>query len=226
MLVCAHCGLPYDPDDIDLSLGVAHCKACDTVSELSSRARPQDTPAYPMPASCRWVVHDGPNLHLELPWRSWELAFLLFFSVFWNGGILVMLMSIALEQGLMAALPMLAIPHVWVGIGLGYYVIASFVNTTVVAVDDGKLIVDHGPLPWWGQRAIPLEDVDQLYVERSGVRVNKQPRWNLCVMSPSGTGQVLVRLLRTESEGRWLEDHIEKRLAIVDKPIAGEVAKL
>jgi len=225
MLACDQCGTSYAPDDVDVTLGIAHCSGCGTVSELRTRTRPQDRPVAPRPASSRWRDDEATPLELVLPWRDLSLFFMLFFTVFWNGGIMVMIGGIAVTDGIMAALPMLAVPHVWVGMGLMYYVVASLLNDTVIAQDGDTLTVQHGPVPWFGNRSIPLSDIDQLYVERSSVRVNKQPRWNLCAMGKDGVGQTLVRMLRSESEGRWLEDRIERALAIEDKPVAGEVDK-
>lgn len=225
MLSCDVCGKSYEPDDVDLTLGVAHCTGCGTVAELRTRVGPLDRPAVSRPAGLRWRDDDPDQLHLELPWRNLSLIFLVFFTAFWNSGIVVMVGGIAMSDGVMAALPMLAIPHVWVGLGLAYYVGASLVNTTVLARDGDHLVVRHGPIPWFGKRTVPLSDIDQLYVERSGVRVNKQPRWNLCVMDRHGVGQTLIGLLTSEAEGHWLEDRIEKALAIEDRPVVGEVGK-
>lgn len=225
MLACSNCGLPYAPEAIDPTLGVAHCDACGTVSELVSRVRPQDKPVVPMPASPHWVDAGPDGLHLTHRWMNAGGIFMLFFTVFWCGGIGFMMFGIAAADGLLAALPMLAVPHVWIGVGLAYYSAAVMLNTTVVTVEGGQLQVRHGPVPWWGQRSIPVGDVDQLYVERSGVRVNKQPRWNVAVMDRSGMGQVLIRLVSSVAEARWLEDRIERALGVEDRPVMGEVGK-
>lgn len=225
MLACDACATTYEVDDVDLTLGVAHCSQCGLVSELRTRVRAQDRPAVPMPHSSRWQVEREEPLRLVLLWRGWSIVFLLFFAVFWNGAIAFMLAGIVATDGLLAALPMVAIPHVWIGAFLGYYVLASLLNTTELTLDDERLVVRHGPMPWFGNRDIPVPEIDQLYVERSGVRVNKQPRWNLCAMGTDGVGRPVVRLLTTEAEGRWLEDRIEKALAIEDRPVVGEVPK-
>lgn len=225
MLSCPSCGLAYTTEGIDPTLGVAHCEGCGTVSELVSRVRPEDKPVVPMPSSPRW--HDeGPDaLCLTHRWMQGSALFILFFTVVWCGGIGVMLVGMVASEGLLAAIPMLAIPHVWVGAALAYYSLAVVLNTTVIVVEDGHLEVIHGPVPWWGQRTLPVDDIDQLYVELSGVRVNKQPRWNLSVMDRSGMGQVLVRLLPSIDEARWLEDRIERALGVEDRQVAGEVDK-
>ncbi len=153
------------------------------------------------------------------------MFFMVFFTIIWNGGLVVGIGGTVITEGLLATLPMLAVPHVWVGMGLVYYVVAGLLNDTVIAQDGDTLTVQHGPVPWPGGRSIPLHDIDQLYVERSSIQINKRPRWNLCAMGKDGVGQTLVQLLRSEREGRWLEDRIERALAIEDKPVAGEVDK-
>jgi hypothetical protein len=225
MLSCAACQQTYRPEDIDTALGVAHCDACGTVSELSARTRRVDRPVRAAPASTRWKTVDENALALEYRWFGLEGVFMLLFTTFWCGSIFTMISGIAVSDGVFAALPMLAVPHVWIGVGLAYYSLATLLNTTEIFAEDGRLTVRHGPVPWWGSRDVRIDEIDQFYVERSGVRVNKQPRWNLALMSKSGTGQVLVRLIATESEALWLEDTIERKLAIVDRPVPGEVSK-
>ena len=221
MLACENCGTPYELDSLDLSLGVAHCASCDTVAELRSRTQPLQRPPVPQPLHCPWEAQDGP-LHLRARWLNASVLFMLIFAVGWIGTLSIGAIQSVRDGDLMGLATLAVLPHSWIGVGLAYYVLASLLNTTEIRLQNDRLLVRHGPMPWWGQRDLDVTQVDQLYVQKSSVKVNKQPRWNLIYLDKDGIAHTLLRLLTSPEEGRWLEYVIETALAIENRPVVGE----
>src|SRR5262245_28158579 len=47
-----------------------------------------------------------------------------------------------------------------------YFTLCLVLNRTIVEIINRKLFVKHRPLPWPGNRAIPIDDIRSVYVER------------------------------------------------------------
>ena len=112
-------------------------------------------------------------------------------------------------------------PHVWAGGGLTYYCLTLFFNSTTVHVTEGTLNVKHGPLLWFGKRAVPVREVAQCFVlEKRG---NKgRISYELCGLLRDGTRQSLVSGPRDEAAARFLEVRLEQAMNLVDRPVEGE----
>ncbi len=238
MLACPKCQTPFEQDSVDLSLGVAYCGSCGHVAELklggeSTSAPERSPPAPPVerrpatrpmpPRPPGWQeARDGRTLVLSNTWRSADLFFMVFFTAFWDG-ILGFMFVMMLAEGDGDAWFILAMPHTWIGIGLAYYVAASLLNRTTIRADRGGFSISHGPVPWFGGRRLEQRDLDQFYVVRSNVRVNRQARWNLQVVDASGLGVTVLRWAKTLEEARWLEYRLEEHLGIENRHVPGEV---
>ena len=227
MLACTKCQAPYGADSIDLSLGVAYCGTCGHIDEMSLTAKAvpvTDTPPAPKPPRPPGWQHaqDGSTLILSKPWRSADLLFLGFFTVFWDG-IIGFMLVMALAQGETEALILLATPHTWIGVGLAYYVVAMAVNRTTLRAGEQFFTVRHGPLPWFGNRCLERSDIEQFYVVEAGVRVNRQARWTLSVIDATGLGRTAIRMLKSPDEARWLEYQLEQHMGIKNRHVPGEI---
>jgi len=56
-----------------------------------------------------------------------------------------------------------------IGIGLTYYVIASFVNKTDITITPSSIAKVTGPFPWFGNKRVEVADITDIMVrERSG----------------------------------------------------------
>src|SRR5262249_8143770 len=55
------------------------------------------------------------------------------------------------------------IPHVAVGLLLLYATLAGLLNRTVIKVTSEFLSVWHGPVPWFGNRSLRIDDLERLY---------------------------------------------------------------
>lgn len=174
-------------------------------------------------------VHESNNfLSIIVRWYSPMAFFLLFFSLFWNG-FLVVWYSLALSGDgplMMALFPLL---HVGVGVFLAYYTACLFFNKTYIDVDANLLTVVHKPLPWWkGNRKLNTLDIRQLYVKenKSSSKNGTSYTYALRAKMNDGTDKEVLALDTLPSEQVLeLEDKLERFMGINETPVTGEYGK-
>jgi hypothetical protein len=92
------------------------------------------------------------------------------------------------------------------------------------------VIISRGPLPWRGRFvALAASTIQQLYVQQYvSHEENDQPATAFRVMARLTDGRDIVidRGMGVYSDARALEQWIEKRWKIVDRPVAGEAERL
>jgi len=225
LTACPSCGVSLPSAAISEQLSAARCPACRTLVDLgSSRRTEARSLAVAQPE--RWQVEATPG-SLKVRWRWFTLPGLLLvpFTLFWNGVLLGMAFSASDGfQHPERLLVGLVVPHVWVGIGLAYFTVATFLNSTTVQVSEGVLHVRSGPLPWRGNRTIPVRELQQLFVmekraNRGGVS------YELCGLLRNGKRQSLLSGLSDEGSARFLEVKLEQVMSIADQSVAGELRK-
>lgn len=119
--------------------------------------------------------------------------------------------------GLTLYLPDLPIAGPLLGIGVGLATVAYQLtrwrfNTVRLRAERSALSVEHGPLPW---RGITLEagDIEGLDVEEDGRRPQG---WSVYVRSRTRARHLLVGMLETLEQARFVERCIEEQLHIAD----------
>ena len=233
-LRCEVCDTPLPPDDVDLGLALARCRACNAVYSLEGRRaeglspRPAAPVRPPAPLPTRFVVEDdGQVLRVQWRWfRPSALALLLFCAV-WDGFLVMFYTGMVLGNAPAAAFAF-PLVHLAVGVGLTYVAVAQLANRTAVEVRSGTVTVRHRPLPWRGNRTWAREELRQLYgarrVQRSKGQVTGHT-FDLCGLDVEGRTRTLLSGLTEQEQVLWLEQALEKRLGILDKPVDGEVAR-
>ena len=148
--------------------------------------------------------------------------FLLFFTIFWNGFMIVW-HTIALSQG-MWFMSLFGIIHTAVGIGLAYTVVAMFINSTAIRCQSGTIQIQHGPLPWKGNKTLNTADLQQLYVTKkvSHGKNGTSVTYNLEAVLKDNQRETLPKSLTDPDQALFIEQEIEQLLKIHDRPVAGE----
>ncbi|HET7228897.1 MAG TPA: hypothetical protein VFJ16_02715 [Longimicrobium sp.] len=228
-IVCPSCRVPVAADDVNLSTGLAKCRTCNNVFRFDTEPELAAAPARKRPLSGkpdRVVMSEGNGeLTIAYRWFSPKFIFLTFFCIFWDG-ILLVWYATALASGawLMALFPVL---HVAVGIGLTYWVLCGYVNTTTIRLDGSRMSVRHHPLPWPGNRDYAFAQVAQLYCEekvsrgRNGVSCT----YNLGALLHDGKRKTVISGADSPDLPLFLEQHAEAWMRITDVPVAGEFAR-
>lgn len=186
--------------------------------------------AVPMPP--KFKIETGADFTLSWRWFGPQFLFLVLFCVFWDG-FLVVWYAIAIGTMLGGAgagmIPMVLFPliHVAVGVGLTYWTVCGFVNSTTIRVGSGRLSVKHGPLPWKGSCEIDAGSLDQLYCEMRTHRGKNGTTYTYDVMALERDGMTrkLVSGLSEASHALFLEQALESQLGITDRAVGGELPR-
>jgi len=146
-------------------------------------------------------------------WLTWLVAPLALFAIFWDGFLFLFYWSI-LTKADSPGLPLLfPIPHVCVGLGLTYYVLASFINKTDIVISESGVTVTTGPAPWFGNRQVRADEIEQVIVrERRG---NKGGRtyW-VMYAGPSRKEQKLVSWLPNQDQAEFIAQTVKDVLQL------------
>lgn len=162
-------------------------------------------------------------LDISMRWYTPVAYFLVFFCLMWNG-FLINWYGIGLSTGNMPSMFFLfPLIHVAVGIGLTYYTICLFVNTTHISADERELHVQHSPLPWpRGNKTIATRDLSQLYVKELVGNKGKRS-YSLLAQIKNGEDIKLISGINTPAETLLrLEQTVESYLGIIDQAVPGE----
>jgi len=226
-LSCRRCGKKIPPEDIDIQQVQARCRPCGEVFSF----RAMVTEAL-LPPAARYTVatprgytllHRGAELLITWRWLTRPMIHLLLLTLIWDavlaggyrwlfpGGI-----SLENSPGLLICMPFLI-----VGIWLTGWTLCVFINRTTVRVNDTLLTVRHGPLPWIGNVRIPADDIDQLYCEEKAYF--HMIIYSVIVLRKTGPRVKLFSKLRQMNQAAFIEQQVEQRLRIADRPIAGEM---
>ena len=112
-------------------------------------------------------------------------------------------------------------------IALNYYAVAQWFNRTHIFVSQGKLAVQHRPLPFFGSVTLSAPDLKQLYTKEdvSHGRGRESVRYEVHAVTHSGKNIKLVDGLDTSEQALFVEQEIEKYLGIQDASVKGELGK-
>ena len=228
---CKQCGHEIPAADVNIDALIAKCSVCNAVFGFAddvdkgeaSRGRRPRRAKVPLPP--RFSVNEtGRGLQIVHRWWRPMFIFLAFFCVMWFGFLAAWYaMAMATESPVFFLLfPLI---HVAIGIGLGYFTLAGFVNRTVIDVNGQALRIRHGPLPWFGNRTIPSDSLDQLYVIRRAhsARQTHGTQFSYDVRAVNKRGEQLKVLehLAEPEQALYIEQAVEDRLGIENLPVPG-----
>lgn len=234
------CQAAVPPDAVNEAHNAAVCRACDAPFSLPRRRRaPERRIAMPKgitlesgepPLRPAGGYRDAagtplPELVLRRKWFRWQVLFLTFFAVMWNGFLLVWYVGMFATSGFHPMGFCFPLIHVGVGIGIGYYAAALWVNSSVLRIADGLLTVRHEPLPWRGNCEVPIANIRQLvHVRRVHQRKNgTSVTYEVHAYTHDHDDITLLRGLSKVEEARYVEWVVEEHLDIEDDPYENDV---
>ncbi len=163
-----------------------------------------------------------PIRHRKLP-QTREIDRTLYIDHPWYNGCMVVMFLIAVPY--MAYISWDGIGQGgWISVGgvlmfaltsfLAYYGLCLIVNSTEFRVDGEFLTVRHGPLPWYGHRTIPVNEIVQLSTHMHRSRNNIH--YSIRAMLRNGRSVQVLEYADTEAQARSIERAIERHLGIED----------
>lgn len=183
-------------------------------------------PWIPRPENVKFEKRSD-SLRLVRRWFTAGVIPLAFFCLFWDGFLCVWysaaFMSPAGPQIVMILFPTL---HLAVGVGLSYFVLASFLNRTTIKVDRQWFIVQHDPVPWPGEVKVPVKELTQLYCQekvKQGKR-STSTTYDLSAVLQDGRKKTLLTGLDSPEVAAFIEQQVESWLNIEDRRVVGEMS--
>jgi hypothetical protein len=231
-LDCKNCGAPIENKDIDWDLAMARCSHCGAVFGLQHSNTPdawnpqipEKRHKVPMPKNIK--VQEGNGiLQISYRWFRPMFIFMLIFSIFWNG-FMVVWHGISIFSGAWF-MSLFGLLHTAVGIGIAYYTLTGFINHTTIWVGQGRLVIRHHPLPWWGNKEMTDADIRQIYCTEKVHQSDNSTRYSYEVhaVTQSGDKEKLLSNLGETEQALYIEQELERHLGIRDQPIRGELPR-
>ncbi|AKJ00265.1 Hypothetical protein AA314_01891 [Archangium gephyra] len=208
-------------EDVDFELSLAKCHACNAVYNLTGR-RPPSRPKAALPERFQVEEH-GQGTTISWRWFRAYHVFMVFFCLLWNGFLFVWYF-VALTHEAPLIVTLFPLLHTGVGLFLIYMTVAGFVNSTRIEVSREELRIQHGPLPWSGNRTLSGRELTQVYGQE--VRGSKgSVSYSLLALDTQRRQVKLLTGLEAKEQALYLEQALERRLGIEDSPVEGELAR-
>lgn len=227
-LTCPKCGSAITADNINVQTGVAKCLQCNEVFNFANMVGGDASAAYAKPQvempKGFSLTHQLSDLVITRTWFSYKTIFLLFFCLFWDG-FLVVWYTLAFRFNGPLMMKVFPILHVAVGVFITYTMLAGFFNRTDITIGNSRVAVRHYPLPWPGNRIIAVGNLDQVFCEEkvSHSRNGTSVTYNVSIVLKGSERLTMISGLDQPNHALFIEEQIEGRLGIADRPVAGEM---
>lgn len=229
-LKCPACGSFFRSEDLDTARGVLTCRFCRALTLF--RAPPSASPGLvarpevPLPQRITLEDAHGGGIVIRRRWFQASFVFFAVFCAIWFG-FLAVWYTVTLGSGAPIVFSLFPLVHVAVGLGLGYFTLAGFLNTTTIDVRDETVAVRHGPIPWRGVPALPSSRITQLYCKERIHRGKNGTTTSYEVWAALDEGQPkkLVSGLNEPEQALFIEQRIERALGLADRPMPAELQR-
>ena len=240
-ITCPRCYRAVPVTALHMQQMVGKCTDCEHVFSFRNQiinllGEPQpheELIAVPRPAKLT-ATSDGLGLTLRWHWFRPYVFFLIPMAIFWNGVVFTFVSALSpwplfftgdaadLIAAFLCTVPLLALPHLWVGLWLIYYSICLLVNQTTIHVNQGEVTVRHSPLPWRGNKTVMTDQITQLYTkEQRAWQRNREATYEVRYIDRANQHGKLLSGLASSEHALYVEQEIERFLGIVDRPVRG-----
>lgn len=229
-LACQQCGAPIAAANINIEKAIAKCDMCGCVFSFDQLLpRNEETTKPPLNIELPEgidILKLTHELTLYIKWSNAFNKFLLLFAAIWNSVVLLFVI-IAIATGTWIILLFISI-HLSVAIGLSYYLIAQWLNTTQISVTGQRLAITHQPVwvPLYKNREIDSTSIKQLFCSQyEAGKVNNRPQYayEVKLITQSGEEIRLMHGLKKAVQAQYIEQQIEQYLRIKDVRVEGEL---
>jgi hypothetical protein len=227
-LSCPACGAPVEPEE---GASLARCRFCHAVVRLGDAAgttSPRPASRAPVPHPRGLFVEDtAAGFTIRRRWFHPIFVFLAFFSAVWLG-MLALFYGMIFDGDAPVLVALFPVLHVTVGVGLAYWTLCGFLNTTTIAAERGEIEVRHRPLPWPGGGSYASADVSQVFVrekEHAKKDGGSSTTYEVHLLTRAGSAKRLLTGLLDVEQALFVEQELERRLRIPDRAVPGEIAR-
>ncbi len=228
-IYCPACNSEIKAEDINLGEKVAKCGGCNNVFNFAeqisvSNLSSQERSSMIKPKNFQ-IKRSAYGLEIVRKWFTPAIIALTFFALFWNGFMSVWFYIAFTKKAYIMAL--FGSLHVVVGLSVLYAVLCGYFNKTHINISNGKIVIKHRPLPWFGQKNVLSRDLKQLYCKEliHSTKNGYSKSYSVQAITKEGKVIPLVSDLPSIEESLFIEQEIEKYLKMEDEPVRGEIPR-
>lgn len=174
-----------------------------------SGSSPVSDPPIPENIDLAASLHE---LRILRRWRTWQVVPLVFFAIAWDSFLVFWYTHAFTAKNIPWMMVIFPIGHVAVGVGLTYFVVASLLNTTELAISPDQVRIRTAPLPWRRNQTLKTTDIRSVWVQQSG-RYNREPRFDIRYSNAANRSLKLLTGLNRE-QADFIEHHLHKTLGL------------
>jgi len=160
------------------------------------------------------VRDDGTRLRIRFCWVWRRFKGVALMGLAWNGFVVPWYWHALRDDSPFRWLAMLiCLPHAAVGLLLVYGALAGLLNRTVIQVTSESLTVWNGPVPWWGNRRLPVAGLERLscHKDATGVQRGWVHVYGVHARTP-GAGEVDLVTELDGAEALFIKQELERWL--------------
>ena len=229
-MTCRNCGAGLESDNIDASLRVVTCSHCGSLHSIpgNSVELPSNTAGTSAPVTTPKRLEAGLPNRFKLKQSGNGMEIIWPVGKPFHGLVLSIMAAASAHMAFDSGM----LPLLVVSAGLLYFAAVRGFNKHRIRVDNARLQVTQGPLPWLGNRQLNSSDIEQLYATehesrvdngRGGNRNARVSRHYRLSANMRGSGRVtILKGLNDPHQALWLEQEIERLLGISNQGVAGE----
>lgn len=224
--LCNLCQTTIPEADLNMESGLAHCPNCHAVFNFTSVFTAEKPDAQTMDAPEGLTsTQDTEGLHLIYRWRKGHLSVQVLSVALVNALVIWWLADAFRQQRVDQAAVGLAflVVGIW---AIGSLFLTLF-NRTHIRITINQLMVRQGLLSPAGRRAMPREQIKQVYVVqlKQGTGKHMHIRYRVQAALYDYPDMVLVENLGDPRDALYIEQQVERYLSIRDVRVAGEFAR-
>jgi hypothetical protein len=242
MITCPSCDASIPDDAVRPARKMAVCPACDATVRLeqggdgwravgfTAPAPPDglkvevDEPPLRTTGGYRDAITEPGRFRASRRWWTPMVIFLTFFVLFWDGFLVfwyaMAFSGLGAPGGVRLVMVLFPLFHVAVGVGLTWFVLATWLNRTTIEVEGGRMTCRHGPIPWPFGKAEPiaLDAVDLFETEEAVSRFGNHRRgrssrsWKVVARTEDGRRVPVVTRLGDERQAKFLARRLDAQL--------------
>ena len=216
-IFCPNCETKLPADFVNVSTLEADCESCGHHFNFEDQLILGNEMEMPKGID---ILKLRNYLEIRAVWRSNFSWSFVFFAFIWNAMMIPFVIAALSSGGILGLLPLSL--HLFVGFSFLYGIIINFINYTDILVDRNSINISYAPLPlpFYPKRELPVDDIEQLYVERIvNSRTNGVANYiyRIQVLLKNNEELTLIKKLVTHEQARYAERQIELFLGIADK---------
>lgn len=182
-----------------------------TIEAAPGIEQPERATPIPQPASIKRAV-SAETLTLTLRWST-NGCWINFFI--W--AVVISFITLILYDNDLQTRLLLVLPCLVFGGGLTYWFVALCINRTTLTVTKSALQIQHGPLPWSGNRTLARAEISQIFCQKYlSFAETANALYFLGVITPQGERLTMLGNMHSLTEVLYLEQEIEGWLGIVN----------